>query len=141
MDETSKFILIYWVIIVIAWFFHNFATIKIAKRIGLKTTWPVWIPFFGKWYIYAKMANKPWWTIILAPIFFIFIPIAGTVLICYWYWYIAQRIKLSGWWILLAPLSMFIWAFESEKEFKQRMSKPWPPKKKIEKKKPSWIKH
>ena len=68
MNSELIFALIILIVIISIWVLHNLATIRVAKRLGVEKPWPVWVPIWGKFYVYAKMANKSGWTILFCLI-------------------------------------------------------------------------
>lgn len=91
------------IIIGLAYYIYRaVATMAIAKRLKVENGWLAFIPI-ANFYLLAKLADAPWWTMFAFLLAFIPLigPFAFLAVFVYWWWQIAGRLKRENWWGLL----------------------------------------
>ena len=90
--ELSPFFSIYSLIVFAGLYVYNaFALMTIANRTYTENAWMAWIPVLNI-YLMVKIAEKPWWWLII-----IFIPILGIIPYILVWMRISERLGKSPW--------------------------------------------
>jgi len=90
--ELSPFFSIYTLIVFAGLYVYNaFALMTIANRTYTENAWMAWIPVLNI-YLMVKIAEKPWWWLII-----IFIPILGIIPYILVWMRISERLGKSPW--------------------------------------------
>lgn len=114
-------ILIVFVFAIANYIYTSLAFMAIGKKAKDEKYWLAWIPFIGKPLLASRIANMPWWPVLLLlGYFFTFIPAFGTYLFyasltifgifdLIWMWKTFKAVGKPGWWILLVLIPIFGW--------------------------------
>ncbi len=122
--------------------YSSFAYMALAKKTKTEPIWLAWIPVV-RYYLIAKMANRPWWPIFLLIGYFVPYPfvrfacmIAFTVFFVLWSWKIFEKVGRPGWWslfslipvvggiVFLVLLGIAAWGKSPKKTVSKRKPKP-----------------
>jgi hypothetical protein len=101
-----QFLFFFAIVAIGLWVYSSLALMAIAKKAKHPSPGLVWIPYVGPGLVTSKIANMPWWPVLLLAGFWIPI-VGGLAVLTYfifsiiWLWKTFEAIKKPGFWAVL----------------------------------------